>query len=72
MPYQVFMHQVAVLERELEGTEQVVRRVLEERLGRPLGVIEAHLAALQLLTPHLPGAHFGVHVHQVRQRERVP
>ena len=48
------MHQVAVLERDLEGAELVVRRVLEECLGGPQGVIEAHLAAPQLLTSHLP------------------
>lgn len=54
MPYQVFMHQVAVLERDLEGAELVVRRVLEERLGGPQGVVEAHLAASQLVTPHPP------------------
>ena len=54
MPYQVFMHQVAVLARDLDGAELVVRRVLEERLGGPQGVIEAHLAAPQLSTSHLP------------------
>lgn len=53
VPYQVFMHQVAVLERDREGAERVVRRVLEECLGGPQGVIEAHLAAPQFLTPHL-------------------
>ncbi|WP_431104574.1 hypothetical protein [Roseateles noduli] len=56
MPYQVFMHQVAVLQRNLEGAELVVRRVLEECLGGPEGVLAAYLAAPQLLTPHLPAS----------------
>jgi len=53
VPYQVFMHQVAVLERDLDGAELVVRRVLEECLGGPGGVLAAYLAAPQLVTPQV-------------------
>ena len=52
--YRLFMHQVAVLERDREGAERVVRTVLEERLGGPEGVLAAYLAAPGLLAPHLP------------------
>ena len=55
VPYQVFVHQVAVLERDLDGAELVVRRALQKRLGGLQGLVEADLAAPQLLTPSSAG-----------------
>jgi hypothetical protein len=45
MTYIVGMHQVVVLERDHDGAERTIRRVLEAQLGGAAGVVQAFLAA---------------------------
>ncbi|WP_431104358.1 hypothetical protein [Roseateles noduli] len=45
MTYSIGMHQVVVLERDLDGAERTIRRVLEQHLGGAADVVEAFLAA---------------------------
>lgn len=45
MTYSIGMHQVVVLERDLDGADRTIRRVLEQHLGGAAGLVEAFFAA---------------------------